>query len=172
MIELISKSKKNLSNNEFNSICLLKDEYWKYGLKKQKIWFKKNVKSNDLCNILVFKKKIIGFTLLRKRSLIYLRKKYKYLLFDTLIIKKQFRKRKFSYLLMIFNNLVIKKENKLSFLICDKNLVNFYKKYNWKKIKRNSFKLLDHHFSTNALTYNFEKKLNKGNKILYFYTKS
>ena len=35
MIELISKNKKNLSNNEFNSVCLLKDEYWKYGLKKQ-----------------------------------------------------------------------------------------------------------------------------------------
>jgi len=172
MIELVSKNKKNLSTNEINDICLLKDDYWKYGLKKQKIWFKKNVKSNDLCNILIFKKKIIGFTQLRRRSLIFLKKKSKYLLFDTLVIKKQFRKKKFSYLLMTFNNLIIKKENKLSFLICDKRLVNFYKKYNWKKINKKNFKLVDHHFSTNAFTYNLKQKLKMSKKTLFFYTKS
>ena len=67
MLKLISKKNKKLTLNELNSICLLKDEEWKYGLYSQKKFFKKTSKKEDLCNFLYLNDKLIGFTILRKR---------------------------------------------------------------------------------------------------------
>ena len=95
MIKLISKKTSKLSNKEIRSICLLKNTYWKYGINSQVTWFKKNVKSFDVHNMLLINKKLVGYTLLRVRKI----KSHfisKYFLFDTLIIKKEFRKTKLS----------------------------------------------------------------------------
>lgn len=157
MIRLISKKTYRLSKEEIRSICLLKDTHWKFGLKFQLSFFKKNIKSFDIHNILALNNKIIGYTLLRSRKMkTDLIKKY--LLFDTLVIKKNHRNRKLSRLLMAFNNKIIKNNRKIAFLMCNNNLVKFYKKNNWKKINKKNFRVVDHKFKGNGMIFNAKRK--------------
>ena len=59
---------KDLKKKIISQILLLKNTHWKSNLKSQQKWFKENIKKNDL-HIILFKEKIIGYNLLRKRSL-------------------------------------------------------------------------------------------------------
>ena len=93
---------KDLKKKIINQIFLLKNTHWKSNIKSQKNWFKKNIKKNDL-HIVLFKEKIIGYNLLRKRSLEILNlknkklKNQKYYYFDTLIVNKKYRKMKYGH---------------------------------------------------------------------------
>ena len=69
---------------------------------------------------------------------------------------------------MNFNNLIIKQSGYFSFLICNKELVNFYKKHNWIKFKNENISIVDHSFSTNGMIFN-AKKIYK--KKYYFFIK-
>ena len=40
---------------------------------------------------------------------------------------------------MSFNNKIILNKNRISFLLCEKELVNYYKKFWWKKIEKKIF---------------------------------
>ena len=99
-----------LTNKEIKEICLLKDKQWKLGIKSQLKWFKNNIKKYDLHNLFYIKSKLVGYTLLRKRTyeIKDLTKKTNYLYFDTLVIDKKYRGMKLSNLLMSFNNTIIK----------------------------------------------------------------
>jgi len=54
-------------------------------------------------------------------------------------------------------------------LICKKKLVSFYKKFNWKKISKKNFKIIDHVYPISYLSMflNQNKILSK-NKVEYF----
>ena len=147
---------EKLTKKEIREICLLKDKQWKFGIKSQLIWFKNNVKNYDIHNLFYIKSKLVGYTLLRKRTCENkkLNKKAKYLLFDTLVIDKKYRGMKLSNLLMSFNSIIIKQSGFFSFLICDKKLVNFYEKNNWKKIDKKFFKIIDYPFKFNGMIFN------------------
>ena len=67
ILKTINTNKLNVS--QIKDICILKNQHWKYGLKSHLKWFKLNCKKSDLHNLLLDKKKIIGYTLLRKRLL-------------------------------------------------------------------------------------------------------
>jgi hypothetical protein len=114
------------------------------------------------------KNKLIGYTLLKKRNynINKIKKEFKYLLFDTLIIDKKYRKKKLSNLLMSFNNTVIKQLGYSSFLMCNKEHVSFYKKFNWIKLKVNNIVVKDHNFAGYGMAYN--KKTSQNTKH-YFY---
>lgn len=154
---------KKLKKREIKEICLLKDSQWKFGLKSQIKWYNSNVKVHDIHNLLYIRSKIIGYTLLRKRSYKIGRTKRekKYLLFDTLIINQKYRRNKYSDLLMKFNNNIIKKKGLFSFLICKKKLVNFYMKNDWKKLNKKSINLIDHTFFFNGMIFNNKKNYKK-----------
>jgi len=169
MIKLVSKFTKDLSVNNIKEICLIKDTHWKFGLKSQLNWFKNNIKSYDIHNCFYIRNHLIGYTLLRKRKLEISGKKMDYLLFDTLIIRKNLRKKKLSYLMMLFNNNIIKCNKKMSFLICKNELVSFYKKIFWKKLNKEKLKIMDHTFDTNGMLFNFSNKLNKIKKPIKIY---
>ena len=142
---LRSITSRNLTKKQIDLICKLKDQKWRYGKKSQKKWFIKNIKRNDIHNLLYFRSKMIGYTLLRKRTYSSGQAKIsKYLLFDTLIINQKYRAKKLSSLMMNFNNIVIKNSGYFSFLVCKKELINFYKKYDWKKLDNKKFILKDH----------------------------
>jgi hypothetical protein len=159
-----------LTNNEIEKICFLKDKQWKFGIKSQIKWFECNIKRYDIHNLLYIKSKLIGYTLLRKRTceIKNLNKKNKYLLFDTLIIDKKYRGNKLSNLLMNFNNATIKHLGYFSFLICNDKLVNFYKKNKWKKLNHNNFDIADHPFVSNGMVFNKNSILQK---IIYYINK-
>ena len=167
---LFSIISSKLKNNQIKSICLLKDKHWKFGINSQMKWYKKNIKKNDIHNLFYIKSKLVGYTLLRKRTykIGSLNKKNNYLLFDTLIIDKKFRGKNLSDILMSFNNTIINQSDYCSFLICKNELVNFYKKNKWIKINDKKIKVVDYLFSTNGMIFN-KKEVNK--KKYYFYIK-
>ena len=138
MNSLVSKRTRELKRIEIKKILILKDSFWKYSIKSQKEWFKENVRNKDLHNLLFLNKKLIGYTLLRLRKIKNL--KNLYFLLDTMIIKKELRKKKYGELLMKFNNHIINKNNKLGFLVCKKKEIKFYKKFKWKILNKNRFK--------------------------------
>ena len=148
-----------LTNNEIKQICLLKDKQWKFGIKSQLKYFKNNIKKFDLHNLLYVKSKLVGYTLLRKRTckIENLKKNIQYLLFDTLVIDKKYRGMKMSDLLMSFNNTIIEQSGFLSFLICSNELVGFYKKNNWKRLNKKFFEVADYQFSSNGMVFNKKK---------------
>jgi len=159
-----------LTNNEIKQICLLKNKQWKFGIKSQLKWFKNNIKKFDFHNLFYIKSKLVGYTLLRKRTckIENLKKNTQYLLFDTLVIDKKYRGMKLSDLLMSFNNTIIKQSGFSSFLICRNKLVSFYKKNNWTRLNKKFFKVADHPFSSNGMVFN-KKKITK--KIFYYFNK-
>jgi len=121
--------------------------------------------------LLFLNKELIGYTLLRKRSAIIKRKnklkKINYLYFDTLIIKKKFRKKNYSTTLMNFNLKKIFSKKLHSFLICNKFSVKYYKKFNWNIIPKNKFKIMDHKSKKTGMILNNKIQLDNI-KILYF----
>ena len=64
-----------LSKKQKLEILKLKDIHWKHGLTSQLLHFTKNYKKNDLNNLLYYKKKLIGYTGLRKMNVILNKKK-------------------------------------------------------------------------------------------------
>ena len=166
--QLISISSSKLKIRQINSICILKDKYWKFGIKSQKEWYKKNVKKNDIHNLFYIKSKLAGYTLLRKRTCEskILGKRINYFLFDTFIIDPKFRKKKLSDILMNFNNTIINQSGYFSFLLCENKMINFYEKYKWKRVNKTNVELKDHLFSNNGMVFNTKKKYKKF--ILYF----
>lgn len=148
---------KNLAKGILLDICKLKMQKWKSNLLSQQKWFKKNIKNDDLHNCLYFEKKLIGYTCLRRRKFKYLSNSSNYLLFDTLIIKKNMRGFNHGSELMKYNNKIIRKNKLPSFLLTTKKIKNFYLKNQWKKID-NKFKFLNHEKNKKLLMcYNFKK---------------
>ena len=158
MFKLISKKTSSLSTKQIKSICLLKETCWRNKLKSQILWFKKNIRPSDVHNMLLINDKLVGYTCLRKKKMNYPVNK-KYFLFDTLIIRKEFRKKYFrkkffSFYMMQFNSNIIKKNKSIAYLICKKNLAKFYKKYKWLKInKKKGIKK-----NRIAMIFNYKKK--------------
>ena len=56
---------------------------------------------------------------------------------------------------MTLNNFVILKNNLSSILICDNNLLKFYKKFGWSKLPINFFEIKDYNLKSNVLKFNF-----------------
>ena len=167
MISILSKNTNKLTLNEKRKILKLKNEFWKRDIVSQKNWFKKNIKLTDIHNLLFFNNKLVGYTCLRLRTLKINKKFYKYFNFDTLIISDKTRKKGYGSLLTHFNNKVIELKKKPSFLVCDNKKVKFYKKNNWRSLKKNNFRVMDeNHSSKIGMIYNFSSK----NKI-YFWVK-
>lgn len=171
---------KKLKRLDIKKVCILKDTQWKFGLKSQLEWFKKNIKVNDVHILLKRYNNLIGYTLLRKRtfkiksnlqkSLKFRERERerKYWLFDTHIVKKNYRGVGYNRILMKASEKVIK--NYLGLLICSSNLINYYKKFKWVLIKPNLFKIIDHPFSSNAMFFNQQKIKKSGNKkVICFY---
>ena len=65
---LLSKKNKKLKKQEIHNICKLKNSHWNYGFKSYIEWFKKNIKSYYIHNLVYYNSKLIGYTLLRIRT--------------------------------------------------------------------------------------------------------
>jgi len=129
-----SLKKKNLSNTLKKKIFKLKMEHYKFNFKSQTIWFNQNIGDQDIHNLLFYKNQLIGYNCLRKIFFNEKNKKY-FFLFDTLLIKKKFKNFGFSNKILYKSNKLIKKEKTFGLLFCKKNMLNYYKKFDWIKIK-------------------------------------
>jgi predicted GNAT family N-acyltransferase len=173
---VLSKFTKKLDTSEIKEICILKDTQWNYGVKSQLKWFTKNIKPNDVHILLKIDNNLIGYTSLRKKTFKIKAnsknlererdREREYWLFDTHIVKKDFRGMGYNKILMNEASKIIKK--KIGLLICSDTLIQYYKKFKWNLVSNKIFKILDHPFSSNVMLYNnqSEIKFNK-NKIIY-----
>jgi len=169
----LSQTTDKLIKKKNFEICNLKNSFWKYGKKKQFLWFKKNINKHDVHNLVYLNKILIGYNLLRKRVFYIKDIKYFYFYFDTLIIHSKYRNQKIAQFLLNINNEIFKKKNLHSFLICKKNHIEFYKKFNWSKIQVSNFEINDHAFNKDeyvGMINNFNQKIYK-NKKIYFLNK-
>jgi len=141
-ISVLKKDK--LKKKLIIDLCKLKKTFWNYSLKSHVEWFSKNVKKNDI-NIFLFNKdSLIGYNLLRKRNYYLIENKIKknpFLFLDTLIIKKEFRKKNLSKKIMNKNIDISRKSNLPLILICKKQHINFYKKFKFKLLKKITFNI-------------------------------
>jgi hypothetical protein len=161
---------KNLSRNHIKLINLLKNTHWKYNLKKQNEWFDLNAHKDDLHLMVFIKKKLIGYVHLSQRSFYSdktLKNKKKYILFRNLLVSKKYRNLNAATLIMNSVNSYVKKKKLFSFLLCKLRVFRFYKKFNWIKMSKINYKLIDHSYSSLAMTYNFKKSKQKN---MYFFS--
>ena len=171
-MKIIEKLTNNLTKEEINQIIKLKNSHWNFGLKSQIEWFKKktNIKKKDIHIFIKNKKNIVGYGQLGYRKFNIKKNSQKYLLFRTLIISKRFRKKFLSKKIMDKVVKIINSKKIICFLTCQKNLVKFYNKYNWKKLKKSEFKILDHHNRLIGMINNpYREKIKK--KIIFYYDK-
>ena len=132
-----SKKTYELSKKEISKILELKDQSWSYGNLSQEKFFKKNIKKKDLHNLLFKSKKkdiLLGYTCFRLRKFLRFKKYFNFMLLDTIIVRKEFRKKNIGKKMMFFNNSLIKKRSCPSILFCKSKNINFFKLYKWKKI--------------------------------------
>jgi hypothetical protein len=147
ILEVKFQKNNRINNIYLNKIINLKIKEWKFNYKSQVNWLKENVLPNDLHVTLEYKKKLIGYTMLRERFLnINKRSKKKFYLFDTHVINKTFRgKQKDGFhpsrILMKKIQIFIIKKKKISFLLCNKNLIKYYKFFGWKIINKKKIKV-------------------------------
>ena len=97
--------------------------------------------------------------------------KKKYLLFDTLVLDEKYRNKKLSNLIMCFDNEIIKQKKMLSFLICKKELIKFYKRFNWKLLNNNNILIPDHSFSAYSMIYNNNVQIKSALKYTFYINK-
>ena len=154
---------KNLESILKKQIFSLKNSHYKFSLAEQKKWFNQNINSNDIHLMIIFKKKIIGYNCLRiKKAFINnfnsnIKISY-FFLFDTLIVDKKFRNLKASTILLKKSSELIEKKFDLSFLICERKMINYYKNFKWRIFPKN--KILSS-FTINKKTIMFfSKKIN------------
>ena len=68
MISSYSIKTIKLKKKQLLDIVELKDEHWKFGLKSQLLFFKKNFKSYDIHNLFYLSNVLIGYTALKRRT--------------------------------------------------------------------------------------------------------
>ena len=129
-----------LTKSYRKQLLILKNKNYKYSIKEQENWFKKNIKTKDKHICLFFKSKIIGYNCLREKKAKIICKKKKNIvlyIFDTLLLDPQFRDLKLSKIIMKKSILLINKKNYISLLTCYDNMINYYKKFKWKIFSSN-----------------------------------
>jgi len=139
MFKLLNLKTTDLNKNLIIKILKLKNTHWKKGLVSQKKHFSLNINKSDIHILLYYKSKLSGYVLLRRKKCLFKKRPISYFHFDTLIIQKKLRKKKISPILMNFTNNFIKFQKAVSVLYCEDNLIEFYKKFKWKKIAQKDF---------------------------------
>lgn len=154
MLLIKSLKTKDLNTKNVKDICLLKNKQWTYSLQSQLNYFKKNFKKNDI-HICIFEfDKLIAYNALRKKKIWLGNIKKNYFLFDTLIVSQNNRGRGLSTLIMIFNSLIIKENNLPGFLLCEYNLIKFYKKFGWVKKNKKRIKVINEKKTKSFMFFN------------------
>ena len=89
---LTAKFQKKINKRFLDQIIYLKKQEWNFNYKSQSNWIKNNLLQDDIHVTLEYKKKLIGYTMLRDRLMLSSNKSLKKIyFFDTHIIDKKFR---------------------------------------------------------------------------------
>tara|TARA_Y100000768_G_C23944355_1_gene666796 strand:+ start:966 stop:1424 length:459 start_codon:yes stop_codon:yes gene_type:complete len=146
--------KHNLNSQEKKKIFVLKDQFWNFGLKEQKLWFRRNISRKDIHIFFQIKEKLIAYNCLRLKML----NNYKFYLLDTLIVDNKLKKNGYGGYLLDVNKMISLSRKKPIFLKTSKLVGSFYKKFNFNLIiKKGNFLYFD--FNNKKKLQNFLKKI-------------
>lgn len=163
--------KNNINQILLKKIILLKSQQYKYSQKIQNEWFLKNIQKEDLHILLFFKKKLIGYNVLRKKKLKILsvknNKLVNFFIFDTLIVDRLYRNKGLSKKIILKSNSIIKKKKIFSILVCAKKMVNYYKKYNWVLLNKKNIKFKEIDLNKKHLMIYNQKNIDLNNKKIF-----
>jgi len=138
-IKIYTKQTQLLRPSELKSIYLLKNTEWDFGAKGQYNWFQKEIKKKDIHILLKKNNNLIGYTCLRYKKYFSGKKNNIFLLFDTHIVKKNFRNKGYGKILINKAIRVIKNKKILSLLFCKKKQIKYYKKFYWNVINKKKY---------------------------------
>jgi|MDTG01.5.fsa_nt_gb hypothetical protein len=127
--------KNDLSEKKIDNICKLKLTFWKYSYNQHMNWFKSKIHNNDLHFCCENSNLLLGYNSLRNQISYTKFKKFNYFLFDTFIIKKNFRNKGLAKKIMNKNISFLRKNKKIAFLQCEKKHIKFYSNLKWKIFK-------------------------------------
>jgi N-acetylglutamate synthase-like GNAT family acetyltransferase len=138
-IKFYIKQTQSLKPSEIRLICILKNTEWHFGIREQHNWFQKEVKKKDIHILLKKKNNLVGYTCLRYKKFFFEGKFSSFLLFDTHIIKKNFRNKGFGKILITKVIKIIKNKKILSLLFCKKDQIKYYEKYDWNIVDKKKY---------------------------------
>ena len=144
---LTTKFQKKINKKFLDQIIYLKKQEWNFNYRSQSNWIKNNLLQDDIHVTLKYKKKLIGYTMLRDRLMLSSNKSLKKIyFFDTHIIDKKFRGKLInnihpSKILMDNISNFLKRKKRVAFLLCKKNLIKYYKSNNWEIMNKNKIKI-------------------------------
>ena len=122
---------KMLTVSDIQDFCILKEQYWKYGLKKQLGWWIILSSPNDRIIFLEFNGKKISFCRLKKRKILLdnvIKDSY-YL--TELCVHKNFLKQGFAKLIIKESNKFLENAGHFGHLLCTFELKQFYLNLGW-----------------------------------------
>ena len=161
-----TKFQKKINKNFLDKIIHLKRQEWNCNYKSQRNWIRNNLLQDDIHVTLEYKKKLIGYTMLRDRLMLSSNKSLKKIyFFDTHIIDKKFRGKLInnihpSKILMDNISNFLKRKKRVAFLLCKKNLIKYYKSNNWEIMNKNKIKIKNEKKLTLMSFGKFNKKKN------------
>lgn len=163
---LTTKFQKKINKKFLDQIIYLKKQEWNFNYRSQSNWIKNNLLQDDIHVTLKYKKKLIGYTMLRDRLMLSSNKSLKKIyFFDTHIIDKKFRGKLInnihpSKILMDNISNFLKRKKRVAFLLCKKNLIKYYKSNNWEIMNKNKIKIKNGKKLTLMSFGKFNKKKN------------
>ena len=138
-IKFYNKKTQSLKPSELKLIYALKNTEWTFSIKEQYNWFQKEIKKNDIHIFLKKNNTLIGYTCLRYKKIYFKNRFSFFLLFDSHIIKKNFRNKGFGEILIAKAMKIIKYKKTLSLLFCKKSQLKYYKKFSWNIVNKNKY---------------------------------
>tara|TARA_B100000787_G_scaffold169201_1_gene159726 strand:- start:2526 stop:3674 length:1149 start_codon:yes stop_codon:yes gene_type:complete len=149
--KLISIQSKKLTKKIIIDISKLKMQEWNFSLKSHIKYFNDTLKENEINNMIYLNDKLIGYTLHRKKKLY---KSNSYVLIDTVIINKNYRKKNLGTILMNFNNNEIIKSKLPAYLQCKTEHIKFYKNFSWKEVDKKNKILIQSKSNLRLMSFN------------------
>lgn len=151
----------DIDEDELQSICLLKEESWPFGLNEQKKWIHENIQDNEL-HLMIYDERLVGYSNLVNRKIIFDKKSSKEVVgIGNVCIAKNNQRSGYGNELMIHINRQLTQEHKSGILLCKDSIVEFYKKNFWVLIESSNLGNDLLMLGTNLMTFNLSYKPHK-----------
>ncbi|PPR38730.1 MAG: hypothetical protein CFH30_01024 [Alphaproteobacteria bacterium MarineAlpha8_Bin1] len=157
--KFLIKSPLELELRDINEICILKDQHWPLGLKKQfGLWF---IITNQTDKLFLLKKnqKVISFLRLKLRQLLVDKTVIDSFYLTEVCVDKKFQNIGWGKKIMQISQDFIEKKNMSSYLICNSDQQKFYTNLGWEPSKNINY---------SESLKSTKKKISK-NRICFFY---
>lgn len=159
-IEILIKENKKLKEKEINSLIELKKQYWIYEEEEQKKWIQRNLLPDDF-HVFIWESagELLAYLDIVLVSANVNNKEIEMLGIGNVCVHYNYREKGYGSILMAIVNAFVKEERKYGILLCKNNLVNFYKKADWKEINPAEISIMGKPYNYKVMIYDPYNKL-------------